>query len=92
MGVIGLCECIRTLGATATTTGDGLHIEERSDLDYPEDVRIDCKGDPWIFMSMALAAGCLPRPIVLDDEKCAEKVYRHFLRDYKALGGKYEIL
>ena len=87
-----ICECIRTLGATAVPTADGLHIEERSDLDYPEDVQIDCKGDPWIFMSMALAAGCLPKPIVLDDEHCAEKVYRHFLRDYKALGGKYEIL
>ncbi|MBQ2147441.1 MAG: 3-phosphoshikimate 1-carboxyvinyltransferase, partial [Firmicutes bacterium] len=60
--------------------------------DYPEDVKLECKGDPWIFMSLALAAGCLPKPIVLDDEHCAEKVYRHFLRDYKALGGKYEIL
>jgi 5-enolpyruvylshikimate-3-phosphate synthase len=53
---------------------------------------IDCKGDPWIFMSMALAAGCLPKPVILDDENCAAKVYRHFLRDYKALGGKYDIL
>ena len=85
-------ECIRALGATAHATDDGIHIEERDAFDYPEDVKLECKGDPWIFMSLALAAGCLPKPIVLDDEHCAEKVYRHFLRDYKALGGKYEIL
>ena len=87
-----ICECIRALGATAETTDGDIHIEERSDTGYPDDVVIDCKGDPWIFMSMALAAGCLPKPIVLNDEHCAEKVYRHFLRDYQALGGKYEIL
>lgn len=85
-------ECIRTLGANAKATEDGIHIEERESFDYPEDVKLDCKGDPWIFMSMALAAGCLPKPILLDDEHCPEKVYRHFLRDYKALGGKFEIL
>ena len=85
-------ECIRALGATAHATDDGIHSEGRDAFDYPEDVKLECKGDPWIFMSLALAAGCLPKPIVLDDEHCAEKVYRHFLRDYKALGGKYEIL
>ena len=87
-----VCECIRALGAEAHPTEDGLHVEERGSNEYPDDVKIDCKGDPWIFMSLALAAGCLPKPIVLDDEHCAEKVYRHFLRDYKALGGKYDIL
>ena len=87
-----LCDCLRALGATASPTDDGLHLEARESVDYPEDIGIDCQRDPWIFMSMALSAGCLPRPIVLTDEHCAEKVYRHFLRDYKALGGKYEIL
>ena len=87
-----VCECIRALGASAKPTEDGIHIDERDAFDYPEDIQLDCKGDPWIFMSMALAAGCLPKPVILDDEHCAEKVYRHFLRDYKALGGKYEIL
>ena len=87
-----VCDCIRAFGTKATETENGLHIEERSDFDYPDDIKIDCKNDPWIFMSMALAAGCLPKPIILDDEHCAEKVYRHFLRDYKALGGKYDIL
>ncbi len=85
-------ECIRTLGITAKPTDDGIHIEENPAFDYPEDVHLDCKGDPWIFMSMALAAGALPKPVILDDEHCAEKIYRHFLRDYKSLGGKYEIL
>ena len=87
-----VCDCIRTLGAQAHPTEDGLHVEERGANEYPDDIKIDCKGDPWIFMSLALAAGCLPKPIILDDEHCAEKVYRHFLRDYQALGGKYDIL
>ena len=87
-----VCDLIRSFGTQAMETESGLHIEERAGFDYPDDLKLDCKGDPWIFMSMALAAGCLPKPIVLDDEHCAEKVYRHFLRDYKALGGKYDIL
>jgi 3-phosphoshikimate 1-carboxyvinyltransferase len=87
-----VCECIRALGAKASPTEDGIRIEECSDFNYPEDVVLDCKGDPWIFMSIAIAAGCLPKPVILSDEHCAEKVYRHFLRDYEALGGKYEIL
>ncbi len=87
-----IAQCISALGASARATEDGIHIDERASFDYPENVELDCKGDPWIFMSFALAAACLPKPVVLSDEHCAEKVYRNFLRDYEALGGKYEIL
>lgn len=85
-------ECIRALGTEAWPTEEGIHIEEHSGFDYPEDIKLDCKGDPWVFMSLALAAGCLQKPIILDDEHCPEKVYRHFLRDYESLGGRYDIL
>lgn len=87
-----VARCIEALGASAHSTEDGIHIDERSSFDYEEDLEIDCQGDPWIFMSMALAAGCLPKPVILTDEHCADKVYRAFLSDYETLGGKYEIL
>ncbi len=87
-----VAECIKALGASAQVTEDGIKIHERASFDYPEDALIECKGDPWIFMSMALAAGCLPKPVILDDERCADKIYRNFLTDYERLGGKYKIL
>ncbi len=87
-----VAECVKALGVSAQATEDGIKMQKRENFDYPEDTLIDCKGDPWIFMSMALAAGCLPKPVILDDERCPEKVYRNFLADYKRLGGKYEIL
>ena len=87
-----VCECIRALGTKAEATEDGIHIEERGNVEFSDKLVLDCKGDPWVFMSFALAAACLPKPILLDDEHGAEKVYRNFLRDYASLGGKYDIL
>ncbi|MCQ2560917.1 MAG: hypothetical protein MJ186_02615 [Clostridia bacterium] len=87
-----VAECIKALGASANATEDGIHIEEQKAFDYAEGTKLNCMGDPWIFMSLALSAGCLPKPVILDDEHCADKIYKGFLKDYEALGGKYEIL
>ena len=76
----------------ASLTKSGIHIDGTGRAEYKENVKIDCHKDPWIFMSMALAAAKLTRPIILNNEFCPEKIYRSFLKDFTALGGRYEIL
>ena len=44
------------------------------------------------ILSMALSAAKLTKPIILNNEFCPEKIYRSFLKDFEALGGKYEII
>ena len=83
----GICE---TLGQHAEITEDGLAIIGSGAPNYRDDTLVCCQGDPWIFMSMALAAAKLDRPILLDSEHAPEKIYRRFLEDYKALGGSCE--
>ena len=80
------------LGQESEITEDGLAINGSGAPNYAEDTVIECHNDPWIFMSMALAAAKLTKPIILDDEHCADSIYREFLKDYAALGGKYEIV
>ena len=87
-----MAEICNELGQKATLTKDGLHIEGTGKPEYPEDLKINCHRDPWIFMSMALASSKLVKPIILDSEFTPEKIYRNFLKDFAALGGKYEIL
>ena len=87
-----MAEICNALGQKTTLKKDGLHIDGTGKPEYPEDLKINCRRDPWIFMSMALASAKLTKPIILDNEYCPEKIYRNFLKDFAALGGKYEIL
>ena len=87
-----MAEICNALGQKTTLKKDGLHIDGTGKPEYPEDLKINCHRDPWIFMSMALASAKLTKPIILDNEYCPEKIYRNFLKDFAALGGKYEIL
>lgn len=80
------------MGQAALVTSEGITIIGNGKPSYREDTVIDCEGDPWVFMSMALAAATMNKPIILENEHGAEKVYRNFLRDYKSAGGKYEIV
>ena len=85
-------EICEALGQKAELTADGIHLEGTGRPEYKEDTKINCHKDPWIFMSMALASAKLARPIILDSEFTPEKIYRNFLKDFEALGGKYEVL
>ena len=80
------------LGQRSEVTADGLKITGTGAPNYKEDTVLDCHKDPWVFMSMALAAAKLSKPIILNDEDCVDSIYRNFLADYSALGGKYEII
>ena len=87
-----MTEICEALGQKASLTKSGIHIEGTGRPEYKENVKIDCRKDPWIFMSMALSAAKLTKPIILNNEFCPEKIYRSFLKDFEALGGKYEII
>ena len=80
------------LGQAALVTSGGITIMGTGKPEYREDTVVDCQGDPWIFMSMALAAATMKKPLILDNEHGAEKIYRNFLKDYESVGGKYEII
>ena len=80
------------LGQKSAITGDGLKIMGSGAPNYKENTVIDCHKDPWVFMSMALSAAKFTKPLVLDNEHCADTIYRDFLKDYEALGGKFEII
>ena len=84
-----ICEC---MGQRAELLTDGIRILGSGKPEYEDNVVIDCKNDPWIFMSMALASAKLTKPIILKDEHCADKIYRDFLHDFETLGGKYELI
>ena len=80
------------LGQTSLVTDDSITIIGNGKPSYKEDHIVNCQRDPWVFMSMALAAATMKVPLILDNENLAEKVYRDFLPDYKSIGGKYEII
>lgn len=84
-----MAECVRTLGGTAEYTESSIMVKG-SEFPGSDDLLLDCKDDPWIFMSFALASAVLGRPLKLSGEDCAEKIYKNFLSDYVLLGGRLE--
>ena len=81
----------KTLGGHCEYTEDSITIAGNPDAEY-ENAVIDTCGDPWMFISAAAVAPLMRHPVLVDDEHCAEKIYRGFLEDYKALGGRFEII
>lgn len=89
-----MAEIARKLGRTAEVFEEEgkLTISGSGKPDLSDKTVIDCKEDPWVFMSMALACTVSDEPITLSDEHGADKIYRSFLNDFEALGGKYGII
>jgi len=84
-----MSECVRTLGGRAEYTENNITVTGSDHINF-DDVVLDCKDDPWIFMSFALASAVLGKPVKISDDSCVEKIYKHFLSDYAALGGQFE--
>ena len=87
-----MAEICRKLGQDAELTDTGIRIIGKEAALFRPDTVIECHNDPWIFMSMVLASTKLTKSIILDDEHCADSIYRNFLKDFKKLGGNYEII
>ena len=79
------------LGTTAKKLDDGIIIYENPNLNITEKTIIDCKNDPWIFMSFVLSSVVCDKPFAISNEKTAEKIYKNFLDDFRSVGGKFEI-
>ncbi len=84
--------CCEQYGVSYQSTDSSMIVKGKENADYPEDMIIDTLGDPWVFMSMAIAALSFNKPVILKDEHGADKIYRDFLHDFEALGGKFEII
>lgn len=82
---------IRQMGGEVTEREDGLIAKGNGKATYPEDFFVDCKNDPNLLISFALAASVLDKPFIVD-ETIVNKSWPDFLKIYKLLGGKYEIV
>ena len=87
-----IAEIARTLGQHTRILPDGIEVEGIGYPDYEKGRVVDTKGDPWVFMSMVLASVTATVPFAIRDEHGADKIYRNFLKEFKSLGGQYEII
>ncbi len=88
-----MADCLRLMGLDSEVTDDGMTVFSPAEgWSIPDDIVLDCKEDPWVFMSFALSSVLAEKPITLSDESCAAKIYGDFLKDLASLGGHYEIL
>ena len=87
-----MARVLEPFGARCELHDDGINVFGDPDFTWPEDYVIDCKEDPWVFMSFVLCSTILDRPLTISEDNCAAKIYRNFLRDFETLGGKYEII
>ena len=87
-----MSDCVRALGGTAELSDDNYTVRGLMVDRFPESQVLDCKGDPWVFMSFALASAVLKKPLTLSDENGAGRLYKNFLSDFALLGGQYKTL
>ena len=87
-----MTDIINGLGGHSSCSDSGIEAVGPEGGDYPDETVIDCKDDPWIFLSFALCAPLMKKPILLKDEHCINKIYRDFFKDFESLGGKWEAL
>ncbi|MBQ4506757.1 MAG: hypothetical protein II971_05855 [Firmicutes bacterium] len=78
------------LGCRTEYTDSSISVDAADRPDHTASTVVDCRQDPWIFLSFALCGGVMDGPIILSDERYISKIYEDFLRDYAALGGSFE--
>ncbi|NCB43035.1 MAG: hypothetical protein EOM59_10500 [Clostridia bacterium] len=82
---------IKQIGGDAIESEGGLIAKGNGKLTYPEDFFVDCKEDPNILISFALAASVFEKPFLIE-EAVVNKTWPDFFKIYKSLGGKYEVV
>ena len=91
-------ESDRLHSVTVTLTALGAKVTEREDGLLIEGVKALCGGtvrsfnDHRIAMTAAIAATVSDAPVIIEDFQAVNKSYPDFLRDFAALGGRYQIL
>jgi 3-phosphoshikimate 1-carboxyvinyltransferase len=85
-----MTDIINSCGGNAVCSDSGIHARGPAPGSIPADTVIDCRDDPWIFLSFALCAPLIQQTIILKDEDCITKTYGNFFKDFESLGGKWE--
>ncbi len=85
-----MAKILEPLGCRCELHDDGINVFGTPGFVWPYDHVIDCKNDPWLFMSFVLCSTILDRPICIAEDNGAKKIYKNFLRDFKSLGGNFE--
>lgn len=81
--------CLNKIGGRVTAYNDKLVIEGVEALSGGE---VESYNDHRIAMAMAIAALKCREPLVIRGAQCVEKSYPNFWEDYKALGGKINVI
>lgn len=84
-----ISSCLNSIGGKVTAFDDKLVIEGVESLNGGE---AESFNDHRIAMSMAVAALKCKEPLTIRDAKCVEKSYPNFWEDYKALGGRINVI
>ena len=88
--LVSTAEGINNLGGKAEVTNDGLIVTGKPSLKGGGIV--DSFSDHRIAMSMIIGAINCQEPTTILETNCITKSYPDFLKDFKSLGGKYNVL
>lgn len=80
---------LNALGVRAEERADGLVVEGRGGLGGGT---VSGFNDHRIVMSFAIGATKASAPVVIEGAEAVEKSYPAFFEDFKALGGKFDVL
>ncbi|OOB78469.1 MAG: 3-phosphoshikimate 1-carboxyvinyltransferase [Epulopiscium sp. Nele67-Bin002] len=81
---------LNKIGALITENVNGMKIDGVDE--FSGNCMVSSHKDHRIAMSLAIAATRCKQPIILDYPECVEKSYPKFWDDYKAIGGKVEVV
>lgn len=84
-----IADCLNALGGRITAGDDSLSIEP---IECFRGGTVNSCNDHRIVMSAAIAATCSDSPVIIRGAEAVNKSYPRFFDDYKALGGKFEML
>lgn len=84
-----ISSCLNKIGGKVTACTDKLIIEGVKELKGGE---VNSYNDHRIAMAMAVAATRCTKPLIIKDANCVSKSYPNFWEDYKALGGKIDVI
>jgi 3-phosphoshikimate 1-carboxyvinyltransferase len=87
--LLAVTKCLRAMGADIKQTKDGLVIKGK---EYLKGGKVSGFNDHRIVMSMAIAATYSGNPTVIMGAEAITKSYPGFFEDYKALGGRVDVI
>lgn len=84
-----LAACLNEIGADARVTGDEMEVFGKERLSGGV---ADARGDHRLAMALAIAACAADAPITILGANAVDKSYPGFFEDFRALGGKADVL